>query len=153
LGVSSAGMSEAGYRRMTYDLTLGFAKVLLRLNPELVFCYVSGTGTDSSEQSRMMWARVKGKTENDLSGLGFKDAYMFRPGFIQPMRGIQSKTGLYNAIYFVLSPFYPLLKRMPRFVTDTITMGKAMIRVALNGYQKVILESKDINRVGKRLCV
>jgi hypothetical protein len=69
------------------------------------------------------------------------------------MRGIQSKTGLYNAIYFVLSPFYPLLKRMPRFVTDTITMGKAMIRVALNGYQKVILESKDINRVGKRLCV
>ena len=147
LGVSAAGMKEADYRRMTYDLTLGFAKVVLFLNPDMTFCYVSGAGTDSSEKGRMMWARIKGKTENDLLSLGFKAAYMFRPGYIHPMRGIKSRTPLYNAFYKVLKPLYPLLKRMPKYVTDNVTIGRAMIAVAKNGYSKGVLESLDINSI------
>lgn len=145
MGVSSVGMNEADYRRMTYDLTLGFAKEVLALNDGMTFCYVSGAGTDSTEQGRMMWARVKGKTENDLLGLGFKDAYMFRPGFIQPMRGIKSKTALYQGIYNIISPLYGLLRRLPKYVTTTVVIGKAMIRVAMDGYDKKVLESVDIN--------
>ncbi len=145
MGVSSVGMNEADYRRMTYDLTLGFAKELLAKNNGMTFCYVSGAGTDSTEQGRMMWARVKGKTENDLLGLGFKDAYMFRPGFIQPMRGIKSKTALYQGIYNIISPLYGLLRRMPKYVTTTVVIGKAMIRVAMDGCDKKVLESIDIN--------
>lgn len=147
LGVSAAGMKEADYRRLTYDLTLGFAKVVLFLNPDMTFCYVSGAGTDSSEKGRMMWARIKGKTENDLLSLGFKAAYMFRPGYIHPMRGIKSRTPLYNAFYRVLKPLYPLLKRMPKYVTDNVTIGRAMIAVAKNGYSKGVLESLDINSI------
>ena len=147
MGVSSAGMKEADYKRMTYDLTLGFAKVVLFLNPDMTFCYVSGAGTDTSEEGRMMWARVKGKTENDLLSLGFKAAYMFRPGYIHPMRGIKSKTPLYNAFYTVLKPMYPLLKRMPKYVTDNAIIGNAMIKVALSGYSKKVLESIDINSI------
>ena len=147
MGVSSAGMKEADYRRMTYDLTLGFAKVVLFLNPTMTFCYVSGAGTDSSEKGRMMWARVKGKTENDLLSLGFKAAYMFRPGYIHPMRGIKSKTRLYNTFYTFLKPLYGLLKRMPKYVTNNVTIGKAMIAVGLKGYSKGILESIDINKI------
>ena len=147
MGVSSAGMKEADYKRMTYDLTLGFAKVVLFLNPDMTFCYVSGAGTDSSEEGRMMWARVKGKTENDLLAFGFRAAYMFRPGYIHPMRGIKSKTPLYNAFYTVLKPMYPLLKRMPKYVTDNAIIGKAMIKVALSGYSKKVLESIDINSI------
>ena len=147
LGVSSVGMKEAEYRKMTYDLTLGFAKALLLLNPDMTFCYVSGASTDSTEKGRSMWARVKGKTENDLLMLGFKSAYMFRPGYIHPMRGIKSKTPLYNAFYAILKPLYPLLKRMPKYVTDNVTIGQAMIKVALHGYGKKILESIDINSV------
>ena len=145
LGVSSVGMKEPDYTRMTYDLTLGFAREILPLNPEMTFCYVSGAGTDSSEKGRSMWARVKGKTENDLLALGFKAAYMFRPGFIQPMKGIKSKTPLYQGIYNVISPLYGLLRRMPRFVTTTVILGKAMIGVALHGYKTNVLESLDIN--------
>ena len=147
MGVSSAGMKEADYRRMTYDLTLGFAKVVLFLNPTMTFCYVSGAGTDSSEKGRMMWARVKGKTENDLLSLGFAAAYMFRPGYIHPMRGIKSKTRLYNTFYTFLKPLYGLLKRMPKYVTNNVTIGKAMIAVGLKGYSKGILESIDINKI------
>ena len=145
MGVSSVGMNEADYRRMTYDLTLGFAKEVLALNDGMTFCYVSGAGTDSTEQGRMMWARVKGKTENDLLALGFKDSYMFRPGFIQPMRGIKSKTALYQGIYNIISPLYGLLRRLPKYVTTTVVIGKAMIRVAMDGYDKKVLESIDIN--------
>jgi hypothetical protein len=145
MGVSSAGMKEADYFRMTYDITLGFAKTLLPLNPEMTFCYVSGAGTSTTMDSRMMWANVKGKTENDLLALGFRFAYMFRPGFIQPLRGITSKTPLYQGIYNVLSPLYGLLKRMPKYITDTTTLGQAMIGVALQGYSKPVLESIDIN--------
>ena len=139
-------MNEADYRRMTYDLTLGCAKEVLAKNNGMTFCYVSGAGTDSTEQGRMMWARVKGKTENDLLGLGFKDAYMFRPGFIQPMRGIKSKTALYQGIYNIISPLYGLLRRLPKYVTTTVVIGKAMIRVAMDGYDKKVLESIDINQ-------
>jgi uncharacterized protein YbjT (DUF2867 family) len=145
MGVSSVGMKDPDYTRMTYDLTLGLARELLPLNPNMTFCYVSGAGTDSSEQGRSMWARVKGKTENDLLALGFKDAYMFRPGFIQPMRGIKSKTPLYQGIYNMISPLYGLLRRMPRYVTTTVILGKAMIGVALHGYRSKVLESLDIN--------
>jgi hypothetical protein len=132
---------------LTYDLTLGFAKVVLFLNPDMTFCYVSGAGTDSSENGKSMWARIKGKTENDLLALGFKAAYMFRPGYIHPMRGIKSKTPLYNAFYAVLKPMYGLLKRMPKYVTDNVTIGRAMIAVAQNGYSKSVLESIDINSI------
>jgi uncharacterized protein YbjT (DUF2867 family) len=147
LGVSSAGMSEEDYRRMTYDLTLGFARELLSLNPDMTFCYISGAGTDSTEKGRMMWARVKGKTENDLLSLGFKSAYMFRPGFIQPLKGIRSKTPLYHAIYVLLGVFYPLLKKLPKYVTNTVTLGRAMIRVGAGGYDRRVLESIDINKL------
>ncbi len=145
MGVSSAGMKEVDYHRLTYDLTLGFAKEVLALNSDMTFCYVSGSGTSTAMNSRMMWANVKGKTENDILALGFKSAYMFRPGYIHPLRGIKSKTPLYQGVYNVLSPFYGLLKRMPKYVTDTTTLGQAMIGVVTKGYAKPFLENKDIN--------
>lgn len=145
LGVSAAGMNEAAYRRLTYDLTLSAAKALADLNPSLTFCYVSGEGTDSTERGRFMWARVKGKTENDLLRLPFK-AYMFRPGFIQPRKGVRSKTKLYQAFYDVLGPAFPILKRLlPSHVTTTENVGRAMIQVAASGYSKRVLENPDIN--------
>ena len=150
LGVTSAGKKEAEYKHMTYDLTLGLAKVLLNLNPGMTLCYVSGAGTDSTEQGRMMWARVKGKTENDLLALGFKTAYMFRPGFIEPMRGVRSSTPLYDKLIWWFKPLFPLLRRFPGYATDSITLGKAMIHVILNGYPKQVLESRDINKAGGR---
>jgi uncharacterized protein YbjT (DUF2867 family) len=150
LGVSSAGMNEAKYRRLTYDLTLVTAQALLALNPQMIFCYVSGAGTDSSERSRSMWARVKGATENALLGLPFKAAFMFRPGFIQPLDGIKSKTRLYQAVYTVLGPLYPVVRRIaPRYVTTTTAVGRAMIRVVAHGYPKPILETTDINAVAQ----
>jgi hypothetical protein len=110
LGVSSAGMDEAKYTDLTYDLTLAAAITLARLNPQMTFLYVSGSGTDSTERGRTMWARVKGKTENDLLKLPFRAAYMFRPGVIQPLHGIRSKTKLYQTFYTVLNPVLPLLR-------------------------------------------
>lgn len=145
LGVSSAGLPETQYEQTTYHLTLNFAKAMLELNPDMAFSYVSGAGTDSSEKGRMMWARVKGKTENGLLKLGFKNAYMFRPGFIQPQKGIRSRTSLYNIFYTLAKPFYPLLQKIPKYVTSTEKLGKAMIYVASKGYNKQILESVDIN--------
>ena len=147
LGVTSAGMKEQEYNRITHDMTITFAKELLAQNPDITFCYVSGAGTDSTEKGNSMWARVKGKTENDLFKLGFKQVYMFRPGYIQPKRGIRSRTGWYNAVYKTIGPLYFLLKRLPAYVTDTQKLGKAMIHVALHGYSKKILESKDINNI------
>ena len=145
LGVSAAGMTEAAYRRLTYDLTLSAAKALADLNPGLTFCYVSGEGTDGTESGRFMWARVKGKTENDLLQLPFK-AYMFRPGFIQPLKGVRSKKSLYRAFYGALGPAFPILKRFfPNHVTTTENVGRAMIRVAASGYSKRELENPDIN--------
>jgi len=149
LGVSSAGMRETGYTRVTYDLTLTVARTLLKINPDMTFIYVSGTGTDSSEKGRSMWARVKGRTENDLLKLGFKRAYMFRPGYIQPLDGIRTKTRVYAVFYAILAPFYPLFKAIvPQYVTTTRQVGRAMIQVALHGEAQTHLENRDINRLG-----
>jgi uncharacterized protein YbjT (DUF2867 family) len=146
LGVSSVGMKEEDYRRITYDLTIAVAGTLVRLNPAMTFIYVSGTNTDSTEQGRSMWARVKGKTENDLLKMPFKAAYMFRPGYIQPLHGIRTKTAWYGAIYAVIKPFYPVLKLLfPRFVTTTECIGRAMLTVTRQGAPKRWLENADIN--------
>ena len=146
LGVSSIGMSEQRYRHLTYDLTLAAATTLARLNPQMVFTYVTGAGTDSTEQGSRMWARIKGKTENDLLKLPFKAAYMFRPGAIQPLHGARSKTAWLQAIYAATGPLWPLLRRIsPRLVTSTEQMGRAMIRVAREGYPRKVLEMADIN--------
>jgi uncharacterized protein YbjT (DUF2867 family) len=144
LGVSSAGMSEADYRRITYDLTLSVASTLVQQNPDMTFVYVSGAGTGG----KSMWARVKGDTENALRQLGFKAAFMFRPALIQPMHGIQSRTTSYRIFYAITKPLLPLLRRFPKYVTTTEVVGRAMMNVAANGAPKQILESEDINRVG-----
>lgn len=148
LGVTSLGMSEEDYRRVTYDITLAAARTLVRLNPDMTFVYVTGASTDSTEQGRVMWARVKGKTENDLLRLPFKAVYMFRPGAIQPLHGIKSKTAWYQAIYVVAGPLLTFLRRVaPKYVTSTEQIGRAMLRVAKRGYPTRILENEDINRV------
>jgi uncharacterized protein YbjT (DUF2867 family) len=148
LGVSSVGMSEDRYRRLTYDITLAAARTLAKLNRQMVFIYVTGRGTDSSEQGKLMWARVKGKTENDLLKLPFKAAYMFRPAGIQPLHGIRSKTGWVQAIYVGAAPLLSLLNRVaPNYMTTTEQVGRAMIKVARDGYVRPVLESEDINRI------
>ena len=145
LGVSSVGMKEAAYHRVTYELTVAVAEALAAPNPRLTFCYVSGEGTDGTEHGRLMWARVKGKTENRLLRMAFK-AYAFRPGYIQPLKGVRSKTRLYQAFYDVLGSLYPVLKRLlPGHVTTTENVGRAMIQVAAGGYAKRVLENRDIN--------
>jgi uncharacterized protein YbjT (DUF2867 family) len=150
LGVSSAGMTEAEYTRVTYDITMAAATTLAKLNPEMVFEYISGTGTDSTEKGRSMWARVKGRTENALLALPFKAAYMFRPGFIQPLHGIKSKTQVYRIFYAVTMPLLPVLKTFfPQYVTTTERLGRAMIAVAKRGYPKKVLEMRDINSVSE----
>ena len=148
LGVSSAGINEAAYRQITYELTLAAANTLARLNPAMRFIYVSGAGTDSSEHGRTMWARVKGATENALLQLPFAGAYMFRPAIIQPLHGIRSKTPSYRLLYSVLAPLLPLLRAgLPRYVTSTEQLGRAMIEVARHGHAKRVLESRDINAI------
>ncbi|MES2490940.1 MAG: epimerase [Pseudomonadota bacterium] len=146
LGVSASGMSEAQYHRITYDLTLAAAQTLSQLNPQMTFIYVTGMGTDSSERGRSMWARVKGKTENALLRLPFKAAYMFRPGMIQPLHGIKSKTGLYRTLYAVTGPLLPLIKAVaPSSITTTEQVGRAMIKVARDGAPQAVLEAADIS--------
>lgn len=148
LGVSSAGMKEADYWRVTHDFTLAAAEVLARQNPAMTFIYVSGTGTDSSEKGRSMWARVKGQTENALLQLPFKAAYMFRPGAIQPMHGIKSKTRLYRAAYVVMTPLWPALRALfPRNVITTEQVGRAMLAAAKRGADHKLLENQDIARL------
>jgi len=147
LGVSSAGMNEADYRRVTYDIALSAARTLARINPAMTFIYVSGMGTDSSENGSSMWARVKGKTENDLLGLPFKAAYMFRPAAIVPLHGIKSKTKLYQFFYTVLGPVLPVMyKAFPQYVTTSEQLGRAMLTVAKRGAPKSVLENPDINK-------
>jgi uncharacterized protein YbjT (DUF2867 family) len=147
LGVSSFRMKEAEYRRVTFDLTMTAARAVLRENPTtasggMTFIYVSGAGTDAG--SRSMWARVKGETENALLGMGFKAAYMFRPGAIVPLHGITSKTTLYRVTYTALKPFLPVLLRVfPKYVT-TEQVGRAMLCVAKHGYPKHVVEAVDI---------
>lgn len=149
LGVSSAGMSEADYRRVTYDFTLAAARTLARRNPSMTFIYVSGAGTDSTEKGRMMWARVKGKTENDLLKLPFKAAYMFRPGAIQPMDGITTKVKMYRLLLVLFGFLLPLARKLfPRHVTTTRILGRAMIKAARDGAPSKWVESWDINGLG-----
>ena len=146
LGATSAGLKEDEYRKLTYGLTLAVAQTLVKVNPGMTFIYVSGMGADSSEHGRVMWARVRGETENALLRLPFKAVYIFRPGFIQPLHGIQSKTKLYRALYAMFEPIYPLLRRLaPKYVTTTEDMGRAMINVAEGGAPKHVLEMADIN--------
>ena len=149
LGVSSVGMSELQYHHLTYDLTLAAAAAIASATSRrLTFCYVSGEGTDSTERGRSAWARTKGKTENALLRLPFKAAYMFRPGYIQPLKGIRSRTGWHRALYAAGGAFYPVLRALlPRHVTTTVNVGRAMIQVAASGYTKLILLPDDINRL------
>jgi len=147
LGATATTLSEKQYHKITFDLTIYVAQILLKINNDFSFCYISGAGTDRSEKGRIMWTRVKGKTENALLAMPFKNAYMFRPGYIQPMNGIKSKTKLYNALYFIFKPFYFILKHFDSFVTSSETLAKAMIFAVANNYNKNILESKDINKL------
>ena len=148
LGVSSVGMDAERYRHLTYDITMAAAKTLVALNPGMVFTYVTGRSTDSTEQGQVRWARVKGKTENDLLRLPFKAAYMFRPAGIQPLHGVRSKTAWVQAIYVVAAPLLSYLARAtPKYMTTSEQLGRAMIKVAQDGYPKPVLESEDINAV------
>jgi uncharacterized protein YbjT (DUF2867 family) len=149
LGVSSAGMTESAYHYLTFGLTLAAARTLVRLNPRMTFIYVSGAGTDSTESGRIMWARIKGKTENALLALPFKSAFMLRPAAIQPLHGITSKTRSYRILYAATAFLLPLLRaRFPNYVTTTEQLGRVMISLARNGDEKSILEARDINRLG-----
>ncbi len=148
LGVSSVGMAEEQYRKITYDITMSVANTLVKLNPSMTFLYISGASTDSTENGRIMWARVKGKTENDLLALPFRSAYMLRPGAILPVHGAKSKTKLYRVSYIVLTPLFPLFKKLfPNSVITTETLALAMITIARQGYSKQVLENRDITKI------
>ncbi len=145
LGIGSAGMSEADYRRITVDYAVAASEALLRRNPGMVMCFVSGTGTDSSGTSRQMWARVKGDAENALLAMPFGRAHMFRPAFIQPRRGVVSGTRLYRVFYAVLGPFFPVLKALfPKQVTTSDEVGRALIQAAVAPGAAPVLENHDI---------
>ncbi len=147
LGVSAFNMKEDQYRSLTYDLTLNFAQKLLSINSDLSFCYVSGAGTDSTETGRQMWARVKGKTENDLLKLPFKKAYMFRPGYLHPTKGLKNHQTFYSWIGFL----YPVFRVLfPKYVSTLEELGLAMINITTNPSKKQILEVSDIVRWAKQ---
>jgi uncharacterized protein YbjT (DUF2867 family) len=151
LGISSAGISEAAYRHLTYDLTVVIAQELAARNFALCFVYVSGASTDSTERGRTMWARVKGATENALLKMPFRSAFMFRPGIIQPLDGIRSKTRAYRLGYVVMAPVMPLLRRaFPNSVLTTREIGQAMLAVARGGWPRPVLEAKDIHAAATR---
>ncbi len=150
VGVTSIGKNEAEYTRLTYDLTLAAARTLVRKNPEMVFCYVSGLGTDNSEQGSGMWARVKGKTENDIMKLPFKAVYAYRPGFIQPTPGLK------NSLTFskLLAPFFPVMRALlPKYVCTLEDVGRSMINVVRQGYSKGVLECADITRSARPMSI
>lgn len=145
LGVSAIGMTEADYAAVTHDLTMAVAATLSRVAPDATFVYVSGKNTDSTERGRAMWARVKGRTENDLLRMPFKAAYMFRPGLIFPLHGIRSKTGWYQMVYTLIAPLRRIILALfPGSVTTTEQVGRAMLTVARHGYPTRILETRDI---------
>jgi uncharacterized protein YbjT (DUF2867 family) len=146
LGVSSVGMSEKDYTRISYDLTMSAATVMSRLNPGMTFCYVSGTGTDGTENGRVMWARVKGRTENALMKLPFKAVYLFRPGFIKPIKGVDHA----HAISAAVGLLYPVWKFFfPQYICTLEEMGLAMVHAAGQGYPHTVLENEDIVRLAK----
>jgi hypothetical protein len=141
-------MNEEAYTRVTYDLTISVAGTLAKLNPAMTFIYVSGASTDSTERSLMMWARVKGKTEKALLQVPFKAVYLFRPGYIQPLHGIRTKTKWYGAAYAMLAPLYPVWKWLfPKYVTTTECVGRAMLTIAKRGALNSVLENQDINHI------
>jgi len=146
MGVSSAGISDETYYTLTYTITEALVETAYKANPKMLFTYVSGTGTDSTEKSSTLWKRVKGKTENLIFNKNFKDAYAFRPGVILPERGVKSKTKLYNLMYVLTRPIFPLFKRM-KSVTTTINIGKAMINLIDHPQDLKLLEGHDINKV------
>lgn len=149
LGVTSVGMNEADYTRVTYDLTLAAAMVLAELNPGMTFIYVSGANTDSTEKGSSMWARVKGKTENALQRLPFKSVFLFRPGIIQPLHGIRSKTAVYQTFYTIATPLlWALRKLFPASVLTTETIGIAMLNAVRFGAPRAVLEARDIRALG-----
>ncbi|MBB4515558.1 NAD(P)H-binding protein [Paraburkholderia fungorum] len=150
LGVSSAGMQEADYARLTYDLTLAAAQTLARLNPQMTFVYVSGAGTDSTERGRSMWARVKGRTENALQRLPLKAVYLFRPGVIEPLNGARSKTRSYRLFYAASGFVLPILRALfPNHILSTVDIGQAMLEVARRGAPKAVLEVADIRALSR----
>jgi len=145
LGISSIGMNERDYTRITHDLTLEAARKLCRINPAMTFCYVSGAGTDGTEKGRSMWARVKGRTENDLQNLPFKEVYCFRPGFIKPIKGLKNAFTLAR----VMGAAYPLWRGLfPKYVCTLEDLGRAMIRVTVEGTASHVIECIDIARLG-----
>lgn len=146
MGVSSVGMKEATFSKITFDTVKAFADTLYVSNPEMVFNYVSGVGTDSTESGNTMWARVKGKTENYILNKGFKDAYMFRPGAIIPEKGIQSSTAWYNWIYIITRPFFPMMRKMKN-ITTTIRIGDAMINSVIKPNDEKHIENPAINKL------
>jgi uncharacterized protein YbjT (DUF2867 family) len=149
VGVTSTGISEDAYRRITHDTAVAAATTLVQLNPQMTFVFVSAFGADSTGQSRTMWARVKGAAENAIFAMPFRRAYAFRPAMIQPMHGIRSRTKMYRVMYIFFAPFLPIFRRvMPKHVTTTEIIGRAMLNAARHGAPKQILESDDINRLG-----
>lgn len=150
LGITSVGMTEEAYRRITHDFTVAAAKALLARNPGMTFVFVSGAGTDAN--SRTMWSRVKGQAENAILAMPFKGKFIFRPGIIQPMHGITSRTRAYRVLYAVFRPLVPLLKAIfPNHITTTERVGRAMLAVAKHGSDKKYLENRDINAVAQAL--
>jgi hypothetical protein len=148
LGTTSVGKSKEEYSRITFDLTRTFAGILVKINPAMTFCYVSGTGTDSSEKGKLMWARVKGKTENYILNLGFKDAYMFRPGLILPTKGLKNTLRMYK----MFAPLLPVVKMLlPGYVCSLKQIGLAMINSVIKGYDKKVLEIIDIKKLAGEL--
>lgn len=146
LGVSSAGMSEADYRHVTYDIAVAAARALHEKNPGMTFVFVSGAGTVSAGRKGSMWARVKGETEDAILKMGFKRAFAFRPAFIRPMHGITSRTKSYRVLYAITAPLFPVLEAItPKHVSTTERVGRAMLNVARNGFDKAVLENADIN--------
>lgn len=140
-GISSVGMSEEKFTTITYDTTLTFAKTLLEVNSNMVFNYVSGRGTDTTEKGKVMWARVKGKTENHLMQLGFKAEYNFRPALMIPFKEQKSVKPIFNIMAKVLKYI------MPKATLTLSQVGKAMINVVENAYPKSILEISDIRKI------
>jgi uncharacterized protein YbjT (DUF2867 family) len=149
LGVSSAGMSEADYRRVTVDIAVAAARTLVDKSPQMTFVFVSGAGSDSTGKSRTMWARVKGEAENAILALPFKGKFVFRPAFIRPMHGIKSRTASYRVLYAIFAPLVSVLSALfPRHVTTSERVGLAMLAVARHGHVKAILENVDIDAAG-----
>lgn len=149
LGTSSAGMNESAYRRITYDFTMAAARTVLERNPDLTFVYISGEGADSTEQGRVMWARVRGQLENDLFKLPYKNTYVIRPAVIRPMHGIEARQRWTRLLYKATAPILPMLGKLaPAYVTDTERLGRTMLRVAAHGAPKRVLSTTDVNAIG-----